>query len=76
VLFANLFRMVQLIALEDPDERRFYESLAARDHWSVRTLGADGGSLTMTWQVACHTMMTSVASRTGWSAEYIALSCH
>lgn len=30
--------LVQLIALSDVDERRFYESLAARDHWSVRTL--------------------------------------
>ena len=29
---------LQLIALSDVDERRFYEALAARDHWSVRTL--------------------------------------
>jgi predicted nuclease of restriction endonuclease-like (RecB) superfamily len=29
---------VQVIALEDADERRFYEALAAREHWSVRTL--------------------------------------
>jgi predicted nuclease of restriction endonuclease-like (RecB) superfamily len=29
---------LQLIALEGADERRFYEALAAREHWSVRTL--------------------------------------
>jgi len=29
---------LQLIALSDVDERSFYEALAARDHWSVRTL--------------------------------------
>jgi predicted nuclease of restriction endonuclease-like (RecB) superfamily len=29
---------VQVMALEGADERRFYEVLAARDHWSVRTL--------------------------------------
>jgi len=29
---------VLLVVLEDADERRFYEALAARDHWSVRTL--------------------------------------
>jgi predicted nuclease of restriction endonuclease-like (RecB) superfamily len=29
---------VQLMALEDADERRFYEAHAAREHWSVRTL--------------------------------------
>jgi predicted nuclease of restriction endonuclease-like (RecB) superfamily len=29
---------VQLIALNEPDERRFYETHAAREHWSVRTL--------------------------------------
>jgi predicted nuclease of restriction endonuclease-like (RecB) superfamily len=29
---------VQVIGLEDADERRFYEVLAAREHWSVRTL--------------------------------------
>lgn len=28
----------RLIALQDADERRFYETLATRDHWSVRTL--------------------------------------
>jgi predicted nuclease of restriction endonuclease-like (RecB) superfamily len=28
----------RLIALEDAGERRFYEALATRDHWSVRTL--------------------------------------
>ncbi|MDO8915797.1 MAG: DUF1016 N-terminal domain-containing protein [Coriobacteriia bacterium] len=30
--------LVQLIMLEDADERSFYEALTARDHWSVRTL--------------------------------------
>jgi hypothetical protein len=29
---------VQVIALADADERRFYAALAAREHWSVRTL--------------------------------------
>jgi predicted nuclease of restriction endonuclease-like (RecB) superfamily len=29
---------LQLMALKDPDERRFYETLAAREHWSKRTL--------------------------------------
>jgi predicted nuclease of restriction endonuclease-like (RecB) superfamily len=29
---------VLLVVLEDAGERRFYESLVARDHWSVRTL--------------------------------------
>ena len=28
----------RLIALQDAHERRFYEALASRDHWSVRTL--------------------------------------
>lgn len=28
----------RLIALQDADERRFYETLATREHWSVRTL--------------------------------------
>jgi predicted nuclease of restriction endonuclease-like (RecB) superfamily len=30
--------LVRLISIEDPDERRFYETLAAREHWSKRTL--------------------------------------
>jgi predicted nuclease of restriction endonuclease-like (RecB) superfamily len=29
---------LQLIALKDADERRFYETLVAREHWSVRAL--------------------------------------
>jgi hypothetical protein len=33
---------VQLIMLEDADERSFYEALAARDHWSIRTLSQRG----------------------------------
>jgi hypothetical protein len=35
---------VQFILLEDPDERSFYETLAAREHWSVRRRGSEGGA--------------------------------